>query len=597
MKPAIHNSQSTIHNSQLNPPATLWATTFVHALAASGLEAVCICPGSRSTPLTLAFAAHPDVRVFVHLDERSTGFFALGRALATEKPVAVVCTSGTAVANFYPAIIEANMSHVPLLILTADRPAELRHSGANQTIDQTKIFGDHVLWAIDMDVPHTSAPEVSLRNVAQTAARAYATANGLRPGPVHLNLPFRKPLEPNKPSVNPAVEQSVNVSVAQHTVGQIAASAAQVAQLQNWVEQYADGVIVCGPRCPGGDFPERVAAFARATGYPILADPLSGVRFGPWVNEITDGVLGGYESWLTQNQNPPGPTPTFVIRFGQVPTSKWLNAYLDRIEPAVRLHVRHNGVWADDGQRTTHFWQCAEGDLLRQVSTVKRQLPVNHAWLATERQTWAAMARFFDEHFFDATAVSLLLQALPDNTNLVMGNSLPIRHLDQFGRPMSKPLHIFGNRGASGIDGNISTAVGIASASPNRPTVLVTGDVTFYHDLNGLLGINHNQIQNVSIILLNNGGGGIFNRLPVSSFEPAFTTLFKTPHQLDFAHAAALFGLAHQRVHGRGQLQTALASDWLTTPTIIEIMTDNEQDEQWRRAFLQKTQPTERLND
>ncbi len=579
MKPPIHNSQS-------DSPATLWATTFVHALAASGLDAVCICPGSRSTPLTLAFAAHPDVRVFVHLDERSAGFFALGRALATGKPVAVVCTSGTAVANFYPAIIEANMSHVPLLILTADRPAELRHSGANQTIDQTKIFGDHVLWAIDMDVPHASAPEVSLRNVAQTAARAYATANGLRPGPVHLNFPFRKPLEPSNQPSNQPLNQSISVSIAQHAQGQIAPSAAQVAQLQSWVAQYANGVIVCGPRCPGGDFPERVAAFAQATGYPILADPLSGVRFGPWVGK---SVLGGYESWLTQNQEPSGPAPDILIRLGQVPTSKWLNAYLDHIEPAVRLHVRHNGVWADDGQRTTHFWQCAEGDLLRQVSTVKRQLLVNHAWLATERQTWEAMARFFDEHFFDATAVSLLLQTLPENSNLVMGNSLPIRHLDQFGRPMTKRLHVFGNRGASGIDGNISTAVGIASASPDRPTVLVTGDVTFYHDLNGLLAINHNQIQNVSIVLLNNGGGGIFNRLPIANFEPAFTRLFKTPHQLDFAHAAALFGLAHTRVHGRGQLQTALTSDWLTSPTILEIMTDNEQDEQLRRAFLQQT--------
>ncbi|MCA9981381.1 MAG: 2-succinyl-5-enolpyruvyl-6-hydroxy-3-cyclohexene-1-carboxylic-acid synthase [Anaerolineales bacterium] len=560
-------------------PTTLWATTFVHALAASGLDAVCIAPGSRSTPLTLAFDAHPDIEVFVHLDERSAGFFALGRALATGKPVALVCTSGTAVANFFPALIEANMSHVSLLILTADRPPELRHSGANQTIDQVKIFGDQVLWSVDLDTPQADAPEVALRNVAQTAARAYATANGLRQGPVHVNLPFRKPLEPDKQSAT----QLVSLSVAQHERGQIAPSAGQVAQLQSWVEQYESGVIVCGPRCPGGDFPQAVVAFSQATGYPILADPLSGVRFGPWVN---GAVLGGYESWLTQNQDPPAPVPDIVIRFGQVPTSKWLNAYLERIDTAVRLHIRQNGVWADDSQRTTHFWQCDEVALMGQVSSVTGQGA--SLWAALEAETWERVARFMDEHFFDATAVSLILDSLPDDLNLIMGNSLPIRHLDQFGRPRKNAWRVFGNRGASGIDGNTSTAVGIASATPNRPTLLITGDVTFYHDLNGLLAINHNQIHNISIVLLNNGGGGIFNRLPVANHEPAFTPLFKTPHHLDFTHAAALFGLAHVRVHGRADLQTALASDWLSRPTILEIMTDNEQDEQLRRDLVRQ---------
>lgn len=577
------NSTST-PNSVSNPnPATLWAATFVDALAVAGLDAVCIAPGSRSTPLTLAFAAHPAIQVFVHLDERSAGFFALGRAVATGKPVALVCTSGTAVANFFPALIEANMSHIPLLILSADRPPELRHSGANQTIDQVKIFGDHVLWAVDMDVPHADAPASSLRNVAQTAARAYALANGLRPGPVHINLPFRKPLEPELGQGTAIMPHTT--AIAQHACGSLTPSDAQVAQLRDWVAQYHAGLIVCGPRSPSGDFPEAVMAFAQATGYPILADPLSGMRFGQG-----EAVLGGYESFLAQGGGDDLPAPQIIIRWGQVPTSKWLNAYLERIEPAVRLHVRQNGVWADDSQHTTHFWQCDEVALLRQVMGRVLREPVpdlGQAWRAREGETWARVASFLGANFFDATAVSLLLQALPAETNLVMGNSLPIRHVDQFGRPMSKRLHVFGNRGASGIDGNISTAVGIAAATPDRPTVLVTGDVTFYHDLNGLLAINHNQIHNISIFLLNNGGGGIFNRLPVARFEPAFTPLFKTPHQLDFAHAAALFGLAHRRVHGRGELQNALASDWLHRPTILEIMTDNMVDEQLRRTFLQ----------
>ena len=192
----LHHSPFTIHNSQFKNPNLRWATLFVDGLAQAGLTAVVISPGSRSTPLTLAFHAHPQIETFVHLDERGAGFFGLGMAIASDKPVALVCTSGTAVANYFPAIIEAQMSQVPLLILTGDRPHELRHSGANQTIDQVKLFGDQVLWFVDMSLPEADPPEAALRNVQATAVRAYAAANGLCKGPVHVNFPFRKPLQP-----------------------------------------------------------------------------------------------------------------------------------------------------------------------------------------------------------------------------------------------------------------------------------------------------------------------------------------------------------------------------------------------------------------
>jgi 2-succinyl-5-enolpyruvyl-6-hydroxy-3-cyclohexene-1-carboxylate synthase len=326
-------------------------------------------------------------------------------------------------------------------------------------------------------------------------------------------------------------------------------------------------------------------------GYPVLADPLSGVRFGAWVGDgADDGVIStAYESFLTQNQDPPLPAPQIIIRFGQVPTSKWLNSYLSRQITAVRLHIRENGVWADDTHQTTHFWQCAVAGadgLLAQSVPTRLTSDWLAGWQGVEQAAWDKTEAYLAEHFFDATAVSLLLQTLPPHTNLLIGNSLPIRHVDQFGRAQGKPLTLFGNRGASGIDGTISTAVGIASLDPSRPTVLLVGDVTFYHDLNGLLALRQNNIQNLSILLLNNGGGGIFNRLPVATYEPAFTPLFRTPHHLQFAHAAALFGLGYVQVHGRDSLLEALQGDWLAQPTLLEVVTDNQGDEAKRRGLV-----------
>ncbi len=307
MSDQIHNSQAIsdrpqFHNSLLDNPNTRDAKLFIDALIASGLTAVVISPGSRSTPLTLAFAAQDKIKLYRHLDERSAGFFALGLAIAADKPVALVCTSGTAVANYYPAIIEANMSQVPLLILTGDRPHELRHSGANQTIDQVNIFGNQVLWAVDMPIPQTNAPEVALRNVSGTAVRAYATANGLRKGPVHVNFPFRTPLEPAVQEIRDwRLEiESLPISNLQSPIsithGELILTRGQQSHLASLINQHERGLIICGPRCPGGNFAQAVTGLSQISGYPILADALSGVRFGLHTNGAV--ISGGYETYL-----------------------------------------------------------------------------------------------------------------------------------------------------------------------------------------------------------------------------------------------------------------------------------------------------------
>lgn len=592
MTAPIHNSQFTIHSSQFKNPNLLHAWLFVDALAQSGLTAVIISPGSRSTPLTLAFDAHPDIEVFLHLDERSAGFMALGMALELDRPVALVCTSGTAAANYLPAIVEAHMSQVPLLVLTADRPPELRHSGANQTIDQIKLYGDHVLWSVDAPLPQADAPSVAMRNIQTLGARTYAAANGLRKGPVHLNFPFRKPLEPadgNRLSAtgNQSPITDYRTPITEH--GRLHPTPRQIDQLTGVIEKHPHGLIVCGPRCPGGEFPQAVAALSRQTGYPLLADPISGLRFGAWAADTA--VISAYETFL---QTDPGwPEPEIIIRFGAVPISKWLNAWLDRVHPAHRIHIRENGVWADDSHRTTQFLQANETAVCQQL-TERLSPRGNEEWVTavaqTDGQTWQMLEQALAKNWFDGAVVAETLAYLPPDSLLFMGNSLPIRHLDQFGRAQTKPIRAYANRGASGIDGNLSTALGMALAN-GRPLTAIIGDITFYHDMNGLLPISNPSTGSgqvlqspITIILINNNGGGIFNRLPIAQFEPPFTRLFRTPHNLDFTLAAEMYGLAYELVNGRDHLRQLLHNT-PTHPRLLEIRTDSDQDEQRRREI------------
>jgi len=566
-------------------PNLAWADQFVGALATAGLRAVCVAPGSRSTPLTLAFARQPAIKLYLHLDERSAAFFALGLALATERPVALVCTSGTAAAEFYPAVIEAYQSQIPLLLLTADRPHEVRHSGANQTIDQVKIYGDHVHWSFDLAIPQANPPALVQRAVQSVAARAYQIANGVVKGPVHLNCPFRQPLEPAAPPL-PAIEAPARPTV-RMARGDLLPTAAQVDEVVSILNRHERGLIVCGPNCPGASFPEAVAALAEATGYPILADPLSGVRFG---RAAQTGLLcGGYESYL-QGGKAPWAAPDVVIRFGAVPTSKWLNSYLSNNPPTHLIHIRENGVWADDLHLVSYFLQADAARSCQLLCAALSPRP-RTAWaqdlLSAEATSQQISARYCQEHFFDGAVVKAVVDALPAGARLMIGNSLPIRHLDQWVAPGPVPLHVFGNRGASGIDGVTSTALGIAAAA-EAPLVLITGDIAFYHDMNGLLALRQHQLTNVTIVLLNNNSGSIFRRLPVAKFDPPFTSLFLTPHDLDFRHVAALYGVDYLQTADRATFNQTLAHA-LTGPqsTLIEVPTDGVTDHQHQQQLTQ----------
>jgi 2-succinyl-5-enolpyruvyl-6-hydroxy-3-cyclohexene-1-carboxylate synthase len=581
---------------------TLWAGIFVSELEKSGLDSVCIAPGSRSTPLAVAFSETRGIRVYTHSDERSAAYFALGLARASRKPVALVCTSGTAAANYFPAIVEANYGEVPLLVLTADRPAELRESGANQTIDQLKLFGDHVRWFFDVPPPEANFSKHLFRYLQSLAARAFETSQSPLPGAVHLNFHFRNPLEPidiptDRPSwMDDSFLSALETAPAQVTFSrpQLFPAADQTDSLAQAIFSSPRGLIVCGPRCPDGDFPAKLTQLATRIGYPILADTLSGLRFGAHVNE---SIIGGYDTFLPFAGK--SLRPQIILRFGDLPTSNMLSDYLDNLDDIPQIHISETKRWRDDRFRVTHsMWvdplllcesllEIAPAAVLGSGDTAKSEQGWLSTWTRLENTVWDEVSAIRAESDFEGGILPDVFDQLPTGNGLFVANSLPVRHFDQFTRPASKPVRVFANRGASGIDGTLSSALGAAAHFPGL--VFVTGDLSFYHDMNGLLAFSRSDIR-ATIVVINNNGGGIFQRLPISKFEPPFNELFVAPHGLIFEHAAKLYGINYiqtERLSLTSALNTALTSG---RSTIIEIPSDAVKFEQLRKELNRRVE-------
>lgn len=574
----------------------LWTKIFVDELVRGGLEAVCVAPGSRSTPLVIAFAEHPGIKVYSHIDERSASFFALGLALASERPVALVCSSGTAAANFYPAIIEARYSGVPLLVLTADRPPELRGSGANQTIDQIKLYGDHALWSVDVALPEAQVPDLAIRNLRGLAARALDTALGMPKGPVHLNFPFRKPLEPipvesDRHEIKD--ERPAGMAFTRIERGVISPTQAQIKNVASLIEAGTRRMIVCGPRCPGDEFPAAVAALAEQLGAALVADPLSGVRYHPVSGEC---VISGYDSFLKVEPKPE--PPDVILHFGGAVTSQPLDDYMNT-DHSVIIRISDDSLWSDPTHRASQvIWAeptitCQM--LLKEVAAEKQRSHgadgVRTLFVATDGE-WMQRLHTLDSiatevieseagAYFDGMVARDVLRPLPDGANLFIANSLAVRHLDQFGLASTKLVRVFCNRGTSGIDGNVSTALGAGAFTPNQPTVFLGGDLAFYHDMNGLLALKRCGLRAIFVVI-NNDGGGIFHRLPIVDFDPPFTELFQTPHGLHFDSAAEMYGLHYDQVQDsaglRDAFDSALARWHEGQSSLIEVVTEPRHD-------------------
>ncbi|MDY6818260.1 MAG: 2-succinyl-5-enolpyruvyl-6-hydroxy-3-cyclohexene-1-carboxylic-acid synthase [Halobacteriales archaeon] len=572
---------------------TLWGRAIAEELAGAGIEAVCIAPGSRSTPLTVAFADHDRLRVYSHLDERSAAYFALGRAKTTGTPTPLVCTSGTAAANFHPAVIEANQARVPMVLLTADRPPELHDSGANQTIDQEQLYGDAVRWYRTLPEPEPRARK--LRSLRTTVVRAVATSMGTPPGPVHLNVPFRKPLEPTEvpgdvpetfDTEHPIAANGRPNGTVDYATGQVTPSASTIEPVCKALRQADRGLIVLGPANHPTPSRDALADLADATGFPILADPLSGGRFGEHVTGRV--VCGGYDAYLDAAITAEWPEPDVVLRFGASPTSKQLRQYLERTTPR-QFMIDPAGEWREATFSATDVIVGEPTVVATQIAERCDRMPTDWAdrFTAIEERYWEAIDELTEAPFEGQILRRVVTQA-PDPSTLFVSNSMPVRDLDRFGQPQSTMLDVYGNRGASGIDGITSTALGVGSTQPDtEPLILVTGDLAYYHDMNGLLAIGRCDVD-ATIVEINNDGGGIFHLLPIEEFDPPFTEQFKTPHGLDFEATGDLYDVEFERVEPTSFASAYARSLERTGTQVIEVLTDARASHRVRERLQQR---------
>ncbi|MDR0775235.1 MAG: 2-succinyl-5-enolpyruvyl-6-hydroxy-3-cyclohexene-1-carboxylic-acid synthase [Azonexus sp.] len=522
----------------------LWSQQLVAGFVAAGVRHAVISPGSRSTPLALALLRQPRIACEMVIDERCAAFFALGIAKATRAPVLLLATSGSAPANWLPAVVEASQAGVPLLLVSADRPAELHGCGANQTIDQLALFGPHVRARHALDAPHEGFAPARLHALA---AQACAQARGPLPGPVHLNQPFREPLVPA--SDCPPVEVPPLLrGVAPDGVP----DAVAVRELARRIAG-RPGAIVCGelPASPG--FAEALTALAAQLDCPVLAEPLSGLRFG---RHDRSQLCVRYDDWL-----PTAPTGEWLLRFGAFPVTKTLQQYVARAR-AVHALVDPWPRWNDPVHRLTDLLHADPVAFCRAM-LAERPASVEPAWRAVlaEREMAAAdLANSPDN------PIAALIAALPEGMPLFVGNSLAVRDLDRASGSADKHLPIYANRGVSGIDGNLSTALGIAAVTGR--VVALVGDLTCQHDIGGLaLAAGRDAV----IVVVNNGGGGIFELLPQRAL-PEFERGWKMPQDIDFSHAAQTFGITFLRVDSPEELHAVLTRAFAAGgPHLIEL--------------------------
>jgi 2-succinyl-5-enolpyruvyl-6-hydroxy-3-cyclohexene-1-carboxylate synthase len=538
----------------------------------------------------MSLVQQPGIKTWVHLDERSAAYFALGISRALSEPVALVSTSGTAAANFFPAVVEAHYSHVPMLIVTADRPPELWEWGANQTIDQSRMYGNHSKWSVNV-----ASPEVTvdlLRYVREMTCRLFSTAVQSPAGPVHINFPFREPLVPE--SVPADISDTLRgaqdgwerrkqgTAYTLVETGRRSVSVEKIKGLVDALRTVRKGIIVCGPQ-NDSTFPFAVSMLARRLGFPVLADHLSQVRCGPHDLGL---VVDSYDAFLRSKKIAQALEPELVLRFGATPTSKTLQDYLAQHHLARQILIQE-GDWQDPMHVATDIFQTDHNQFVGELVTELVNSP-NRAWcdrwLAIAEETRRAILNQISEigEMFEGKIFAELAALFPAKAALFAGNSMPVRDLDAFFPSSSQQIRFLANRGASGIDGVLSTALG-TSAVIQEPTVLVLGDLSFYHDMNGLLAAKLYNL-NATIVLVNNNGGGIFSFLPQREYQESFEKYFATPHGLTFQAAASLYGLTYSKAASWKEFRTAVSQNMNRSgAAIVEMQTNRDRNVELHR--------------
>ncbi len=611
---------------------TVWASILVETLRRLGLTTAVICPGSRSTPLTVAFAQQNQIESIPVLDERSAGFLALGIARQSGRPVVLVCTSGTAGANFYPAVIEARESRVPLLVLTADRPPELRDCHSGQTIDQLKLYGNYPNWQAELAVPSLEIGMLSY--LRQTIVHAWERSLFPVPGTVHLNLPLRDPLAPLPQFDTDTLKSQFQL---EDFFAAIKSSpplplfptphSPLPTPFPEWL-QCEQGIIIAGPAQPQRprEYCQAIAHLSKALGWPVLAEGLSPVRNYADLNPY---LISTYDLILRNRQLAQQLTPAMVIHLGELPISKELRTWLNECQPRrwvidpshhnldplhgktihLRMSVEQLGRWGEELKVSKLKVESLEElnvdrleDNLQPSNLQFSNLQFSNLqfsnlqfstqtylqqWCEAEAKVRSGVDREMStmSQLFEGKAAWLLSQILPPTTPLFIANSMPVRDVEFFWKPNNTGIRPFFNRGANGIDGTLSTALGIAHR--NQSSVMLTGDLALLHDTNGFL-LKNKFVAHLTIVLINNNGGGIFEMLPISKFDPPFEEFFATPQDVNFAQLCVTYGVEHQLIQSWEQLRELLNPLPTKGIRVLELQTDRKADASWRREYLGK---------
>jgi 2-succinyl-5-enolpyruvyl-6-hydroxy-3-cyclohexene-1-carboxylate synthase len=556
----------------------IWSGLVIEELVRCGVTTLCISPGSRSAPLVIAAAENTRACTLIHTDERGAAFYAMGYAKATGRPAALICTSGTAVANYFPAVIEASQSAVPLLILSGDRPLELRDTRSPQTINQVNIFGDYLRWHFDLPAPDTAvSPSFLLTTVDQAVYRAVS-----RPaGPVQINCQFREPLISDREKECWDTYLSVlypwqkrGGPFTTYAKSESIPSLEEVDRIRERIGSSKNGLLIAGQLSAGTD-KEAIIRLASELGWPLLADINSGIRFVCSASEGAHNVIAHYDLYLRMEKFRKKFSPDLILHMGGMPVSKSLNQYIEE-SCAEYVVVNTHPFRQDPMSRVTQRIEANAARFALQLSERIQKTPsglTGPFCRADEISRTVIRDSVLPLDDMREWAVAhIVFEAVAEDSGIYLSNSLPVREADAFAACSHKRLAIGCNRGANGIDGTIASAVGFAGGS-NRATTLLVGDLAVLHDINSLALIKKIEVP-VTIVVLNNDGGGIFSFLPVAQLTEHFETCFATPHGLKFNKAAELFGLPYESPESLSSFRRAYQRSMDSgTSSIIEVHT------------------------
>jgi len=551
-------------------------------LVAQGISGAVVSPGSRNTPLVLAFQRHPELEVQVVLDERAAGFVALGMARSTGKPAVLICTSGSAGTHYLPAILEARYGRVPLIALTADRPAELHHCGAGQTVSQARFFGENIRWFADIPAYGEDTPRHWLQAVT---LQAYAAATGSPAGPVHLNMAFREPLWDEGAQQTPEALTAPSLMR-----GRLALHNEDLRNLAERMQGAERGVLICGPLAPATvdarEFAAAVSSLSSTLGWPVIADVASGLRLGRHNHE---NIMGAADAMLRHPTTTERLKPTFALCLGQAPTSKAIGKWLSSSESLTL--VDPDGAWHEPGCQADHMIAAEPITLCRQLSGLLSGAPRSDsqaAWIGGWRdlndQAQGILDRESSEGTWEAGVARGLLAGLPDGAQLHAASSLAIRALDSFGGTSSRAVAVRANRGCNGIDGTMATALGASLSWSTGPTAVLMGDLAFLHDLGGLEAACQAGAP-LTVVVVHNGGGGIFDHLPISEHPTAFERFFVTERGASISKLCDALGARHILATDLSSLTNMIRGAVEESgPSVIEVRVEREESLQRHQA-------------